>query len=194
MIMKISKGLVLSVCFAGLSLLTTGCGSKLWPFGVREPAVIPSIANDPRVLPPSATGANVTEIGWTSTDAPVADTAGNMAEKRLDQLIVYFAYDKATIGVAERPKVERLAEYLKANQNLRVIIEGHCDDRGSDEYNRSLSERRALAVREYLVTLGVSQERIDSVGYGEDRPALPEASGEGEHQLNRRAEFVVGPR
>ena len=74
------------------------------------------------------------------------------------------------------------------------MIEGHCDDRGSDEYNRALSERRSLAVRDYLVTLGIAAERMHTVSYGEDRPAVADAVTEADHQLNRRAEFLIGTR
>ena len=72
------------------------------------------------------------------------------------------------------------------------MIEGHCDERGSDEYNRSLSERRSLAVKDYLASLGVNAARMRTVSYGEDRPDVPNARTEQEHQLNRRAQFLVG--
>ncbi|NLZ62585.1 MAG: OmpA family protein, partial [Lentisphaerae bacterium] len=66
------------------------------------------------------------------------------------------------------------------------------DERGSDEYNRGLSERRALSVWEYLQTLGVAGDRMKTVSYGEDRPVVANATSESEHQQNRRAEFLLG--
>ena len=110
------------------------------------------------------------------------------------QDVVYFAFDRSDVGDAERPKLESLAKYLKDNDTYAVQVEGHCDERGSDEYNRGLAERRAIAVREYLVTLGTADTRIETISYGEEKPAVPNATNESDHALNRRAEFVIGTR
>jgi peptidoglycan-associated lipoprotein len=115
-------------------------------------------------------------------------------DARLQGIVVYFAFDSSAIGDAEKPKVEALAAYLKENAGYAVLVEGHCDERGSDEYNRGLAERRALAVREYLVSLGIADGRIDTLSFGEERPAVANAASESEHAQNRRAEFVVGVR
>ena len=87
-----------------------------------------------------------------------------------------------------------MAKYLLENTQYHVIVEGHCDERGSDEYNRTLGERRALAVKDYLVNLGVGAERIETVSYGEEKPAVPDATTDSQHGKNRRAEFVIGIR
>ena len=105
---------------------------------------------------------------------------------------VYFDFNRSEVRPSERPKLEALANHLQQNPTFGVVIEGHCDDRGSDEYNRSLSERRSLSVKDYLVSLGISAERMRTVSYGEDRPDVPNARTEQEHQLNRRAQFLVG--
>ena len=131
---------------------------------------------------------------WSSTDSPLGGgSADNFlaGAQRWDD-IVYFAYDRAEVAASERPKIERLAEYLLGNPGTGVVIEGHCDERGSDEYNRALSERRALSVRSYLSSLGVGDERMQTVSFGEDRPAVPNATSEPEHSENRRAEFQFG--
>ena len=107
-------------------------------------------------------------------------------------MAVYFAYDRSTVGASERSKVETLADFLEEHPRYYVVIEGHCDERGSDEYNRALGERRALAVKEYLTTLGIAGDRIRTVSYGEERPAVPDATTEAKHALNRRAEFLLG--
>ena len=105
---------------------------------------------------------------------------------------VYFDFNRSEVRPSERPKLEALANHLQSNPTFGVVIEGHCDDRGSDEYNRSLSERRSLAVKDYLVSLGIAADRMRTVSYGEDRPDVPNARTEQEHQLNRRAQFLVG--
>ena len=82
--------------------------------------------------------------------------------------------------------------YLNENPGLGVVIEGHTDDRGSDEYNRALGERRALSVQQYLGLLGVADARMQTLSYGEDKPAVQNAVTDADHQRNRRAEFVIG--
>lgn len=103
---------------------------------------------------------------------------------------VYFAYDRSIIGSSERHKLQQVAKYLKDNTNFGIIIEGHCDEKGSAEYNRSLSERRAIAVKNYLVNSGVNLNRIKTMGYGEDRLA-EKANTEIAHAKNRRAELIL---
>jgi outer membrane protein OmpA-like peptidoglycan-associated protein len=132
---------------------------------------------------------------WVGTDQDAL--AGTVASDFLNgaskwEGIVYFAYDRAEVQPSERVKLDTLAQLLLADETKGVVIEGNCDDRGSDEYNRALSERRALSVKDYLMTLGVSENRMQTVSYGEDRPAVPNAQTEAEHQLNRRAEFLLG--
>src|SRR5881394_829238 len=86
---------------------------------------------------------------------------------------VHFAYDSSSVKAGEKSKVATVADYLKVNPTEAVEVEGHCDERGTEEYNRSLGERRALALREQLVSLGVGADRIDTLSYGKDRPADP---------------------
>jgi peptidoglycan-associated lipoprotein len=82
------------------------------------------------------------------------------------------------------------ADWLKKNSNARVEIEGHCDDRGTSEYNLALGAKRAQAAREYLVTLGVAAARLSTISYGEEIPVCKEAT-ESCWQQNRRARFVI---
>lgn len=103
---------------------------------------------------------------------------------------VYFAYNQSVIGDTERGKLEKLATYLKENPRFSVIIEGHCDERGSEEYNRSLGSYRALEVKKYLEELGISEKRLQTISYGEERPADP-GKTEAAYAKNRRAEFVI---
>ena len=131
---------------------------------------------------------------WEGLDTALTEGAGGMAanERRWEGVVVYFAYDRATIGAGERPKLDTLAQYLIERPNYYVVVEGHCDDRGSDEYNRALGERRALAVRDYLVALGIAETRVKTLSYGEEKPAVPDATTEAQHAQNRRAEFLLG--
>ncbi len=103
---------------------------------------------------------------------------------------VHFDYDSSTIRASERPKVQAVADYLKGNTANAVKIEGHCDERGTDEYNRSLGVRRATALRAELVSLGIGADRIDTISFGRDRPA-DTGHSEAAHAKNRRGEFVV---
>jgi peptidoglycan-associated lipoprotein len=102
---------------------------------------------------------------------------------------VLFEYDSAQINESERGKIEIAASILKSNSGVDVIIEGHCDERGSAEYNMALGERRALAVRAILMNLGIDGNRIQTRSYGEERPVSP-GHDESAWRLNRRCEFV----
>ena len=103
---------------------------------------------------------------------------------------VYFDYDKADLTESARRSLLRNSEYLRSNPNTRILVEGNCDERGTEEYNQALGENRALAVREYLTQLGISPSRIDVISYGELRPAV-DGMDESARAKNRRAEFKV---
>jgi peptidoglycan-associated lipoprotein len=103
---------------------------------------------------------------------------------------VYFDFDSSSVKPSEKAKISSVADYLKANASTAVRVEGNCDERGTEEYNRSLGERRALAVREELVTLGVEPNRVDTISYGKDRSADP-GHDESAWKKNRRDEFIL---
>lgn len=103
---------------------------------------------------------------------------------------IYFNYDSALITPPERDKIELVAADLEADDTVALILEGHCDERGSREYNLALGESRALAVREYLVQLGISPKRIQTKSYGEERPAVEGHTKEA-WSRNRRVNFVL---
>ncbi len=104
-------------------------------------------------------------------------------------LTVYFDYDSSQINESERSKIEAVASSMKGGSG-QVIVEGNCDERGSAEYNLALGERRALAVRAYLIGLGIDGARVQTKSYGEERPVDP-GHDESAWSRNRRAEFVV---
>lgn len=103
---------------------------------------------------------------------------------------VYFSFDSFSIEAGERHKVENISKWMKSNPDKKIIVAGHCDNRGTVQYNLALGERRALAVRDYLVGLGVDKSRISTISYGEERPA---EAGEDEEawKMNRRSEIGV---
>jgi peptidoglycan-associated lipoprotein len=101
---------------------------------------------------------------------------------------IRFGFNDASLTDEARDGLSNNAEYLNLHDPVRVQVEGHCDERGSTEYNLALGERRALAVKSYLVKLGVDPDRIEIISYGEERPVDPAPTEEAWSQ-NRRAEF-----
>jgi OOP family OmpA-OmpF porin len=102
---------------------------------------------------------------------------------------VHFAYDRANIALATAPVLDRVASVLRANPAITITIEGHADERGSEDYNRKLSQRRADAVRAYLAAAGVDTSRMKTVAYGKSRPEVRTGDVEG-YALNRRVVIV----
>jgi peptidoglycan-associated lipoprotein len=102
----------------------------------------------------------------------------------------YFDYDKADIRPDAREALARTAEFLRTHSQIKVLIEGHCDERGSTEYNLALGDRRAQATRQFLISLGVSADRLETVSWGKERPFCTESS-EQCWQQNRRGHFVM---
>ena len=111
-------------------------------------------------------------------------------ETRLDSSTVYFDFDSYSVNPSELHKIVSLAEMMKGKQGSLLRIEGHCDERGTEEYNRSLGERRALSIRDVLVKEGISISRINTESWGEDRPAV-DGNTESAYSKNRRGEFIL---
>lgn len=145
--------------------------------------------NSSRINPIDTTPPKVNASGIDTADISGRD---NMVPDReaFSSQTVHFEYDRATVKAADRSKVEAVAAYLKNQPTQKVEVEGHCDERGTEEYNRALGERRALAAREALVSMGVSADRIFTTSFGEDRPADP-GHDEQAWQKNRRDEFIL---
>lgn len=103
---------------------------------------------------------------------------------------LYFPYDQNTISSSEEAKIGTVAQYLLGHPEAGVVVEGYCDERGTEEYNRALGERRALAASEMLIDIyGIESARIKTVSYGEERPAVT-GTGDAVWSKNRRDEFV----
>jgi peptidoglycan-associated lipoprotein len=105
-------------------------------------------------------------------------------------LPIYFDFDKSNIRENQRDRIEKNAAFLKENKVVRVRIEGNCDERGTNEYNMALGERRAISAKKYLVNLGIHEDRMHTISYGEEKPLL---YGHDEYSWaqNRRDDFVM---
>ena len=103
---------------------------------------------------------------------------------------VYFDFDKATIKASEESKLQHVADYFKGSTADALRVEGNCDERGTEKYNLSLGERRALAVREYLHNLGMDALRIETISYGASKPVEP-GHNEAAWSKNRRGDFIL---
>jgi peptidoglycan-associated lipoprotein len=103
---------------------------------------------------------------------------------------IYFDFDRYDVSAEARGVLRASADWLKSNPGARVEIEGHCDDRGTNEYNLALGAKRAQSAREYLTALGVAANRLSTISYGEEIPACKEQA-ESCWKQNRRARFVI---
>jgi peptidoglycan-associated lipoprotein len=166
-----------------------------------------------RTVPPPQTAPPVTAttpeptvpVPSPDTDfpAPPADTrevlsediaeANRVARERGWIRDVFFAFDASTLDADAQEALRQSATWLRANPAFRVRIEGHCDERGTEQYNLALGDRRAETAAPYLATLGVERNRIETVSYGEERP-FEEGSDEAAWAQNRRAHLVLAGR
>lgn len=103
---------------------------------------------------------------------------------------IHYDYDKSDIKAADRATLQGIADFMKANANVKVSIEGHCDERGTNEYNLALGNRRAAAALAYLKTLGVDESRFETISFGKEKPLCTEGNEKCWSQ-NRRAEFKL---
>jgi peptidoglycan-associated lipoprotein len=127
----------------------------------------------------------------SSSSSTTAATQMSDAEK-LAQVgnTVYFGFDSSELAAEAQAILDRQAAFLNVNPTMVVIVEGHADERGTREYNLALGDRRAVAVRDYLLAKGLNASRIRTVSYGKERPAVT-GSNEGSWEFNRRAATVL---
>lgn len=127
---------------------------------------------------------------YTDTSLPTLTGEALRAADELTDAKIYFEYDKFDIKPESQRVLSRKAELLKRFPQIRVSIQGHCDERGTEEYNLALGERRARAAHEFLAYSGVNPTQMEMISYGKLRPAV-EGNNESAWALNRRDEFVV---
>jgi peptidoglycan-associated lipoprotein len=196
--MKLNKFVNLLVIGLVLTVAASGCRKK--PVNVTnlpgaKAGQVPEMPPGGAIKPGDATTAG---SGPTSTDTTgghasnSADAHAGWAEdaQTLKTDTVYFDFDSSVLKAGEKPKVAAVADYLKANSAKALKVEGNCDERGTEEYNRPLGERRALAVREELIRLGIDPTRVDTISYGKGRPA-EQGHDEAAWKMNRRDDFIV---
>jgi peptidoglycan-associated lipoprotein len=206
-------GIVLLVIGGIAAGCTTKSGTPWWQFWKTSrkggdqpyPFVVPPPTNDLPGEPPAPVGGEVLPMEGAvplpddqKTVGPAADLGIPLAPQvrrrptgTINELrTIYFDFDSSQLSADARQKLDLNAQFLLANPEVRVQIAGHCDERGTQEYNLSLGERRAASAREYLAAKGVSATQLTVISYGEDRPAVRGGSEEAWRQ-NRRAEFQV---
>jgi peptidoglycan-associated lipoprotein len=118
-------------------------------------------------------------------------------QKSLDQInrekplgTIYFDYDRAAIRDDARATLDGNAAWLKKFRTAKTLVEGHCDERGTEEYNLALGEKRAKAAQDYLLSMGIASDRIKIISYGKSQPVNP-GHDESAWQMNRRAQFLI---
>lgn len=191
--MKASKLTFLLALSLAFTFVATGCKKKPTPLTDLPGRMARPPGGD---LPPGGTGNQVDPAG-SGTGIPLpADLAGDLSRFNQDREVlkanmVQFAYDSSAIRSSEKSKVSAVATFMKtAPANVALLVEGHCDERGTEEYNRALGERRALSIREALIAEGADGMRITTRSYGKDRK-IDTGDSEAAHARNRRGEFVV---
>ena len=176
-------------------LLVCGCNSTPVVEDNSNPVIEPAL-NDPSGLNSgagdgfSALGNGAGQGAWVDPGqlAGNADADGWIPvdpQNRLNMPVIYFAYDSDVLVPSETANLDKIAAYMTQHPALGLVIEGHCDSRGTDEYNRALGERRANAIRAYLAKRGVNDANMKTVSFGEDKPAVS-GSGESIWRKNRR--------
>lgn len=148
-------------------------------------------ADMPRTAGPGE-GADFREESLEESGRAGAQTAAAMQTTRetFENQDIYFEFDSAKLTAEAQEILRQKADWLRRNPAVRVRVEGHCDDRGTNEYNLALGESRAENAKEYLVALGVEESRLSTVSYGEERPLVPGSSEEARAH-NRRAHFDI---
>ena len=181
-------GVLLGVAVLSVAV---GCGKK--PAPVERP-MPPPAANEPEPPPPPAPDPPLSEPAVVT---PSVASEGAIGSKNLDDLNrasplapVFFALDSFEVSPEGRAVLQASAQVLRQQPTWQITVEGHCDERGTAEYNLSLGERRAVAAKTYLVSLGVAAERLRTVSYGKEFPFDP-GHDESAWAKNRRAHFVI---
>ncbi|GAB4311212.1 MAG: peptidoglycan-associated lipoprotein Pal [Candidatus Sumerlaeia bacterium] len=188
----LTMAVLLSATVAGL----TACRAK-------KPKEQPSFLSNGRattedVYPVPPVDAQNAPGTATTISGPVADIAEQRLPEGLTEgyveealPVIYFDFDSFELKASEMEKLDRLVvPYVKANPTAHIQIEGHCDERGTEEYNMNLGQKRASAVREYLIGKGCNEANLHTISYGEERPVDPGQTEEA-YAKNRRVQFLV---
>jgi len=181
--------------------LFAGCAKRPATTAASAPAPTGTVATAPPVAavvaPPPAAAPPAVAPPPTAAPAPPAAPTARPEPKEFAAVPelkpIYFDFDKYDIRPGDAKVLDANAQWLKTNADQLLLIEGHCDERGTNEYNLALGERRAKSTMNYLVSQGVQASRITIISYGEERPVCTEKTEEC-WSKNRRAQFLVKPR
>jgi|APGre2960657505_1045072.scaffolds.fasta_scaffold00065_10 peptidoglycan-associated lipoprotein len=199
--MKTSKLSVYFVIALALALTVVGCRTKErppTPLGDGTSGRTPGGKDDDTVIDPGV-GPKVKPKGEGPNEVPLdpnqlsnKDLTGRTQNREMFQNeTAYFEFDRATVKASETSKADAVAAKFKALSPAHdLLVEGHCDERGTEEYNRALGESRALALRLYLINAGVPASRVHTKSFGKDKPAAP-GHDEAAWSKNRRGEFIL---
>ena len=185
--MRIPAKRISLLALLALVVLIPACAKDEPPAPAPQPVAPPAPAPEPRrdVTPPEAGE-------WEAADVGEEQSFLSAEEINARKLLrtIFFDYDRAEIRGDQRATLQANADWLRDHPNVRVLVEGHCDERGTREYNLALGNQRAQATRDYLISLGINANRIETISYGEENPLV---MGEGEQfwSQNRRGEFVA---
>jgi len=189
------KVFILLLVLTFMSVLTA-CAQKKVVQPQQPPAVTPqeTKAKAPEVpaqkkIPEERAEEKITEQQLAKIETKEVEVPKYTEEKGVFEDI-HFDFDKYDIRPDAKPILESLSDWLIKNKPSKLLIEGHCDERGTSEYNLALGDRRAKATRDYLVALGVSSGRIETISYGKEKPICMEATEEC-WQKNRRSHFIA---
>lgn len=193
---KTVKAFALSLVIVSLALVPA-CRSKK----TVEPKVAPTTVSEtppPTIAPPPAATTTVEPPRDFVQETPVKEEAlpndieelNRVAQQRGLIADAFFNYDESTLSAEAQSALSTSASWLKKNPQYNLLVEGHCDERGTEQYNLALGDRRANTAKEYLMTLGVDSARIRTVSYGEERPFDP-GHDESAWAKNRRAHLVL---
>ena len=195
MVTRAGHATVMSLLLVGL--IISGCAKQpATTAATAGPAPAPAPrAAAPGPAPTAAAPAESGAAAGSAAAAPVSTARPSLKEFTAVAALkdVFFEFDKYDIRAEDAKTLDANATWLKANAENLVLIEGHCDERGTNEYNLALGERRAKAAMNYLVSQGVQANRITIISYGEERPVCNEKN-ESCWSKNRRAHFLVKPR
>lgn len=186
---KIIVGLITFAFLFSSLFLMAGCAKKQV---VSEECVKPSVeATEKAPAKEKAETESATDAEKQARLREI-EQAKKFAEeiRAFEEASIYFDFDRSELKPEAQANLQKKAEWLRANPMHSVMIAGHCDERGTAEYNLALGERRANSAKEYLTALGISEDRIETISYGEEKPADPDHN-EDAWAKNRRAEFSL---
>jgi len=170
--------------FVLVAILSSGCAGKMLNDETEDACKTTTMSAAAPATVPSFDDTAVVEAPVAS--APVASVPVVAAPVLQN---IYFDFDQHTLTDQARYILDENSRYFQVNANANVVIAGHCDERGSDEYNLALGERRAIAAQNYLVSMGLAPQRVSTISYGEEKP-VNSASTEEAWAQNRRDEFI----